>query len=837
MNDGGLKADKAGREAGLAGEERGAETGGAGEADQQKQVYGESEKYREECDNQDLLAGSSEHVEYGCYLQGEQNTYNGTAGPQQAWSSRSRLPASEGGGNKKKEHGRCMIGSKHTFVIGLSMIVILLAGCVNSGLFYIADLRPVMVITALIVMLSLFMYFRGKRGLERTNPGFMSAESIRLRRAGVMLIAFPAAMMMCYAAHVWAGSASAQGSMDEMLRWSLLTMFALLAALLAVSPGGVSWLACGWQLAGGMLVLSGLLAVCGVLPLPYGVMRTADPEISSAGARLGGLLQYPNVYGAVVGMYTLERLTAAAGVLAGRAVPARRLLAAVLPLMPAQAALLLSESRGALLAAGCAAAAFALQRRGARVPLLLALAAPLACAAWLYRQLAAAQLAPAPVPGLLALAGAWAAALLGTLLLCRLWHSGARKGRAAAMAALVLACMTAALMATASTADRFAAGVGTGTSRLRMWRDALHLWTEAAWLGHGGETWRTMFRAMQSSPYVGGEVHSGLLDLALDTGLLGIALLAGWLLFTLRSLRRFAPRLLPPVLVFVLHGAVDFDWSFTLTWMLVIWLAAWAAALRLEADSISPLQFIYTGFACIEAGVRTCSYIYNRLHTAISHRISGSLKRYAVLLLLASWLGGSICMTALQALAELEYRHAREGMVGKEARNEHLRTAYRLNPARAVVAISLARTLQHQEAAAILLNSLSYSPYDFELYSELGRLTALTGNGYEAGQYWIKAVSLNRYDYRIQNAALYWIEQAALTELQRGNIQQAKQTAAIGVQIYARYEELAVQVKAEHMRNDRRFLLQTSAAVTGESLRRMVTDSLGGPPDLANKLK
>lgn len=205
--------------------------------------------------------------------------------------------------------------------------------------------------------------------------------------------------------------------------------------------------------------------------------------------------------------------------------------------MPAQAALLLSESRGAWLATGCAAvAAFAAAAR-----------CPPAAATGHGRATGVRGLAVPPagccpagactVPGLLALAGAWAAALLGTLLLCRLWHSGAAKApRAAALTAIVLAGAAAALMAVASTADRLAAGVGTGVSRLQMWRDALQLWTEAAWLGQGGDTWRNMFRAIQSSPYVGGEVHNGLLDLALDTGMIGIVLVAGWFLLTLRSI-------------------------------------------------------------------------------------------------------------------------------------------------------------------------------------------------------------------------------------------------------------------------------------------------------------
>lgn len=794
---------------------------------------------------------SCESVEYGCYIGDKYHTYNDIASPiclsvpehVSSASSYYILMEGKGKGKGKLERTR-LIKSQWTTFLGIYTVTILLAGCLRRGLFYSTDLSPVILMTGVVVSIIFIMSVRGKTGTE----------PVALRQSdptwfGVLIsahIVFPLLIMICYAVHAWVGSVSTQGSIHEMLRWSLIAMFALLATQLAKSKGGVSWLALGWQLAGGVLVFSGIMAVCGVLPLPYGVMRTADPEISSAGARLGGLLQYPNAYGAVVGMYALERLTAAAGVLAaGRAVPASRVFAAVLPLMPAQAALLLSESRGALLAAGCAAAAaFALQRRGARLPLLLALAAPLACAAWLYRQLAAAQLAPAPVPGLLALAGAWAAALLGTLLLCRLWHSGARAGRAAALAATVLACIAAALMAAASTAERFAAGVGTGTSRLHMWRDALKLWTEAAWLGHGGDTWRSMFRAIQSSPYVGGEVHSGPLDLALDTGLLGIALIAGWMIFTLRSIRRFAPRLLPPVLVLVLHGTVDFDWSYTLSWMLFIWLAAWAVALRTEAETVSSHPFIHrhdasggrpprhysypfsSSLAMILSGrAQVCTDDIHDIHMTFSRFISGPIKRYTITLLFACWLGGTIWITALHTWADIQYRQALVELKSN-VRHEHLKLAYRLNPTRPELALALARMLPQPEAKSILLSSLSHSVSEPELYLELGRISAQSGEGFQAGKHFMTAISLNRYDYGTQWAALYWMEQAVKREIKEGKVRQAQQTAIVGTNMYEQYKNLAAEVIAERMRNDRRFLLHNSASLTGEKLRKVATGAL-----------
>ncbi|ETT40687.1 O-antigen polymerase [Paenibacillus sp. FSL R5-192] len=752
-------------------------------------------------------------------------------------------------------------GSGWTVGLGILSIVLLLAGCLSRGLYYSADLYPVILIAGGSILIMFLLFLVGIR-LEKEqeqgrkqvplSPVHWLGNNERMvwrmiRIPGILRVLWPLGMMTCFGVHAWAGSVSKQGSMDEMLRWSLLGMFTLLTAILAARTNGARWLACGWQMAGGLLVLSGIFAVCGILPLPFGVMRTADPEISSAGARLGGLLQYPNAYGAIVGMYALERLTASARVIA-RPVPAGRLIAAVLPLMPAQAALLLSESRGAWLATGCAAvAAFALQRRGARLPLLLAMAAPLACAAWLYRQLAAAQLAPAPVPGLLVLAGAWAAALLGTLLLCRLWHSDAAKApRAAALTAIVLAGAAAALMAVASTADRLAAGVGTGVSRLQMWRDALQLWTEAAWLGHGGDTWRNMFRAIQSSPYVGGEVHNGLLDLALDTGMIGIVLVAGWFLLTLRSIFHFAPQLFPSVFVFGLHGAMDFDWSFTLFWMLFIWLGAWAVALKTETEGVqrSSVTVKYTPVRS-KSGSKLRSksrslflrYLSTQSHPSavpmrsffhIFQRVTARLIRVSTVMIILFWIGGTVWLTSRYAVAEVQYRQAMSEPDGTPAQKVHLMAALQSNPNRADIVISFARTLPGREAETLLLNSLSHSPMHPQIYIELGRLAAQFDEGQQAGEYFEQAITLNRYDGIGQSTALYWMEQATRREWKAGFTDRARQTAAAGVQMYERYQLLAEEVEAGNVRNDRRFVLEEHAPGYGENLRRLASGS--SPP-------
>ncbi|WP_426253633.1 O-antigen ligase family protein [Paenibacillus pabuli] len=443
-----------------------------------------------------------------------------------------------------------------------------------------------------------------------------------------------------------------------------------------------------------------------------------------------------------------------------------------------------------------------MQRRGARLPLLLATAAPLACAAWLYRQLAAAQLAPAPVPGLLALAGAWAAALLGTLLLCRLWHSCAQ-ARAAAITATGLAVTAAALLAVASTADRMAAGVGTGLSRLQMWQDALKLWTEAAWLGHGGDTWRNMFRAIQSSPYVGGEVHNGILDLALDTGVIGVLLIAGWFLFTLRTMWRFAPHLLPVFLIFILHGAMDFDWSFTLLWMMFIWMGGWA-------HSSQPQQHVG---------------VYKK-RPRFSPKLSLWSPRILAGLFILFWLGGTAWLAGHQWAAEHQYRLAISKAAESTEQKALLASAHKFNSYRVDIALSLSHMLPAKEAEIILLKSLSHSPVNPQLYLELGQWAARSGLGEQAGEYFERSIALNRYDASSQSLALYCMEQASRLELAAGYTGRARQTAAAGVRIYERYRQLAEDVAAGQERNDRRFGLEDEALRHGGNLRMLASGPL-----------
>ncbi|QWU15489.1 O-Antigen ligase [Paenibacillus sophorae] len=516
------------------------------------------------------------------------------------------------------------------------------AACLKQGLFFSEDWYPILTIWFLLCGAAAAIRLQG--GVERLSGGLGYAGRAQMMecslagdsergeesksagkrsRVQMVMLGGPIVLAALYAVAWLRGPLSAQGTMNELLRWSGCGSFAILAWKAASGANAGRMLSAVWHAVGMLLCLSGLLSFCGALPIPYAVFQSASPEISASGARLGGLLQYPNAFGAVMAVFLLERLFAAAQRYAdesggrhgrkgkdagsasysregnapgtahaepfGRCVPAKGLLSGELlhlaPLFPYAAALLLSESRGAWLAAACAAAAaLSLQRRLA-LPLLAAGAAPLAAAALLYRGLAA--LPAAPLPGLPLLAGLWAGALAAGLWLGRRAQHAAGRGRAAALTLAALAWTAGGAAVLMLVRARGTGPSSTVAARGLMYRDALRFAAEAPWLGRGGETWRSAYLAVQSRPYVGSQVHSGYLDLLLNVGVIGAAAAAislaaaGWLIKT------HARRLLPPFLVIVLHGAVDFDWSYGLFWLLLFWLPALARAESARAGSLS----------------------------------------------------------------------------------------------------------------------------------------------------------------------------------------------------------------------------------------------------------
>ena len=334
--------------------------------------------------------------------------------------------------------------------------------------------------------------------------------------------------------------------MKEIILWGSYGSFAIVAWRTCRTGPGLRIMHAGWHLLGAVLCGSALLAVYGLMELPYGIYHTADADISATGARLGGLLQYPNTFGAVMAAFCwsgCSRCRPSCGT--GRHAPRSGCAAAACALHRRAAPD--GVARRWLAAALACAAGFAKERR-ALAPLLVAAAAPVASAALLYRQLADARLAPAVLPGLLWLAGLWAGGVLAGLLLCRWRHSVARaalrRARALGAAALLAAAAVAAILHQVQ--DRTLGGAATLSARRLMYSDAWQLARSSPWLGRGGETWRQSYLAIQSQPYVGAEVHNGYMDILLNTGVIGLLLVLILVIFMVTRLIVASSRFMPP---------------------------------------------------------------------------------------------------------------------------------------------------------------------------------------------------------------------------------------------------------------------------------------------------
>ncbi|WP_212979001.1 O-antigen ligase family protein [Paenibacillus azoreducens] len=692
-----------------------------------------------------------------------------------------------------------------------ALIAVLLVACLKSGLYFTAGLYPVwigygsLILFAGVLALALRVFGREKHataGAARPWPE-------------LVLIACPIILMAVYAVHWLLGPLSVQGTMNQLLRWGFYGLFAVSAISAARRQGGRAVLAAAWHAAGAVLCGSALLAVYGVIPLPYAIAYSANPGISATGARLAGLLEYPNTFGMLMAAFLLERLFALSALFrreseAGQA----RLLRAAFPLLPYAAALLLSESRGAWLAAGVAlAAGLALERRRMLAPLLLA-AAPLAGAALLYRQLAAALLAVQPVPGLLALAGVWAGSMLAGLGLCRLARSEAAVRRRLAWGAGGLLAGAGAGMVFLTAQERIVRNFGTVSARGAMYRDAWRLFEHAPWFGQGGETWRLSYRAVQSNPYVGSQVHSGYLDMLLNTGIIGTCILlvllaaAGWLLYRCRRC------LLPVFLVFVLHSAADLDWSFGLVWLLMFLLVAWGLSCER-----APLSSAEANSAA--AGLEPHPELVRQRLWGLSRE--GMLPASGRVPLQLLWLGIIAGGVMLAIRGEAGYRLHQEAYYASSPAKaiSLLRSSLRWNPADAAAALDLARFLQPEEARSVLERSLSYTPGHSGLIFALADNAIRRGDTAAAAQWAKVGFSSDKFNAGEQTRSLEGLFRLAKRKLSSGNAQEARRIVQAGLALYRDYANRAKDHYGASLRNDRDFRLTREAMEWGRQLTRL----------------
>ncbi|TYA10264.1 hypothetical protein FRY98_27170 [Paenibacillus faecis] len=721
-------------------------------------------------------------------------------------------------GQERRATGRFNIKSRSDVMIRGAVLGTVAFLALTGGMFHRASLLT-------LVPVSLWLLTAAAAMVALLRKSWCRGGDAALPGGDWPLIAGPFIIASFYGIQLLMSPVSYQSTVLASIHWLFLGAFSLGLLAAGRGRGGPAYLERGWLLVTGGLAVTALAAVYGLLPAPGAILRTADREVAAAGARLGGLLQYPNTFGAVMAAALLERLTALAR-MPGAAFtrPARWRGCGAGALAPVFAlALLLTESRGAFAAAAAGwAAGWLLLRGRERLRYALHSAAALAVAAPLARQLAAAQLAPPALPGLLALAAGLAAASALSALAARsaerLGAPGDRRRGSGALAAgaVLHAAVPAAMLAAALGAALAFAGLrerlysaATWLARGEMYADALRLLREWPWLGRGGDTWRWLHRTVQSRPYVGNEVHSGYLDLALDLGGIGLLALLVWLGFAVVRMRRsrMPGRLLPAFLVLLLHSAVDFDMSYGLYWMLVLWLAVWG---------LGP-----SGGSFGRRPGKTRRLV---------DRMNGK-RRVQLDRLLAGGLAAVLLTGGLSAFRQAEslrlQRLAEVGPPGVRAAAESARLLERalaLAPARPELRLALAGRLEAEAAAEVLRGGMAYERSHPGLALALGFALARQGDAAALGPL-RRAAELDRYSRAVQTAALEGISLLADRLKSAGKLPQAASTASAGMEAFRRFHRLAEQTR--QLRNDRGFRLTPEAVALARKLR---AGAAGLPP-------
>ncbi|MGZ4164928.1 MAG: O-antigen ligase family protein, partial [Tumebacillaceae bacterium] len=367
---------------------------------------------------------------------------------------------------------------------------------------------------------------------------------------------------------------SVGGTLEQIMHWGSYATWLLLVYLFAKRVADR-------RLLHGVFGAVGLFIGLGMFAGFYGLFSfqdlyliSQDERFTALGVRFSGFFQYANTFAIVMGAFLLYHLVHLAK---ENRKWATSLIAA--PLVMYGVAILLSESRGSwlVLGVGWLAGLWVLTATERRRYLLLTLL--LGCAVLLaYQNFVSEFLQKGThLPGLVMLVCATLAFLLvavGLLYAESRFVIEANKKRWLYGAFATVAVLVSAGLVWKSTTllNRGLHHFESAVARKLFYRDAVTMYLDSPWIGWGGSGWRMLFHQYQQYPYVGNEVHSGLISIGLDVGLVGaIVFCLVFYRYLVRIVVSKSP-VVPALLVLLGHSLFDVDMSFGFFWFLVLWL-------------------------------------------------------------------------------------------------------------------------------------------------------------------------------------------------------------------------------------------------------------------------
>ncbi|MBP1906378.1 O-antigen ligase [Paenibacillus turicensis] len=591
---------------------------------------------------------------------------------------------------------------------------------------------------------------------------------------------------------------------ELIVQFAFYTAFCFVIVNLLRDSSGLRVVYLSWLILGAVAIISALVVVYGLWSIPHALWQNAnDPRMAT---RLGGVLQYPNTFGALMVAIILEKLMLLS------INDDRRPIQLILCLWGC-VCLFLTGSRGA----------FSVFLIGWGIGfLLLKGEALLRYGLYTFSLGIGAILVAKPLiqVNLLPVTQAGIANLMITTLCVLLWCYGGEVGigkliyyrskvqkvkkvqrfeilgKVLILLAGVIAILTVVL-------DRYPSLMNkdTGLARILMYKDALQLWKKSPWFGYGGGAWRSMVYHVQSSAYVGKEVHSGDVDLLLNIGVIGLFVVLLGLSLLIYSMWKRRSYLLPACSAIILHSIIDFDLRYTIVWLGLFLLIG----LHLVERSTTNKENIENMDLCVKKGWnKRLLPSFRGIPAGIGSPLSGSL--LSIVLLVS--LGFAIPFYISTSLT-----------------TQSVQSALRLAPYRSELTIALAKKLPLSQAEQLLLRGIHYDRQNGELWLLLGQTQAARQQP-KATQALIQSARLNPYSAHAQVEALAQIALLSASLEHSGKQQAAAEVAKEGYRLYLDYRRLVQHsLQQPAFKNDRRFGMVQEAQMWGRHLATHLTSA------------
>jgi hypothetical protein len=466
--------------------------------------------------------------------------------------------------------------------INLFILLLLFWAYFSSGLYFSESIYPILIIMSIVFILYiLYGIIRGKKN-----------EVLSFQ----LLIVIP----ILYGTSLLFKVESVGETLNKVLLWTFLVGFFYFLQQIGKKENGSRNLRLILNIFNAILLISSFFAISRIIEVPTFILKLNKGD-SGLGERLGGFIQYPNVLGALIGsliMFTLGNVTKEKKNLS------------ILLLPGLFSLLLLTESRGAWVCFIIVwILSFIFVKKENLLSYLSVFVSSIILGLSLYLFIIKDGVILGNIMDFLVLVlitlAMWGMTKISIKLelpsWIKSWHFPVTFILTFSLGALDLSQKGFFYqLLPQSIQHRLIMGTGTLSDRIVYWKDAMAHTNDFIWTGLGGDGWKFLMYRVESAPYLISEIHNSYLNLLIELGIFGFTLIMVVLIWIIYRMIKSKSIHFIPFFFLLLHGVVDFTFSYGLTLMVcLLFIALFFSEEKIAVKKDNGLCSIVTTLLCI----------------------------------------------------------------------------------------------------------------------------------------------------------------------------------------------------------------------------------------------